>query len=178
MIANSIFAGALCARAVAAAGAGSRETLAVEERAYDSEHFAAYCIGVFGADQTSLKSRFVPTCLTNEAADECSARIADIDQKRHHVDLALRGLQDSLARRGIIAPNVTRGLPSTLSLRRAGKAYSNYPVPARQHLAANRQHPARLSRNVIGRVWPRFAAPNFHRDDCTADLIGSSDMAR
>jgi hypothetical protein len=92
MIANTIFAGALCALAVAAAGAGSRETLAVEEQAHDSEHFAAYCIGVFGADQTSLKSRFVPTCLTNEAADECSARIADIDQKRHHVDLALRGL--------------------------------------------------------------------------------------
>jgi len=104
MIANAIFAGAvLCALAVAAAGAGSRETLAVEEQAHDSEHFAAYCIGVFGADQTSLKSRFVPTCLTNEAADECSARIA-IDQKRHHVDLTLRGLQDSLARRGIIAP--------------------------------------------------------------------------
>jgi hypothetical protein len=105
MIANTIFSGAvLCALAVAAAGAGSRETLAIEEQAHDSEHFAAYCIGVFGADQTSLKSRFVPTCLTNEAADECSARIADIDQKRHHVDLTLRGLQNSLARRGIIAP--------------------------------------------------------------------------
>jgi hypothetical protein len=90
MIANTIFAGvALCALAVAAAGGGL---------------FAAYCIGVFGADQTSLKSLFVPACLTNEPADNCSARIADIDQKRHHVDLTLRGLQDSLARRRIIAP--------------------------------------------------------------------------
>jgi hypothetical protein len=105
MIANTIFAGvAFCALAVAAAGGGSRGTLAVEEQAHDSELFAAYCIGVFGADQTSLKSLFVPACLTNEPADNCSARIADIDQKRHHVDLTLRGLQDSLARRGIIAP--------------------------------------------------------------------------
>ena len=105
MIANTIFAGvALCALAVAAAGGGSRGTLAVEEQAHDSELFAAYCIGVFGADQTSLKSLFVPACLTNEPADNCSARIADIDQKRHHVDLTLRGLQDSLARRRIIAP--------------------------------------------------------------------------
>jgi hypothetical protein len=55
-------------------------------------------------DQTSLKSLFVPACLTNEPADECSARIADIDQERHHVDLALRRLQDALATRGIIAP--------------------------------------------------------------------------
>ena len=104
MIANTIFAGvALCALAVAAAGGGSRGTLAVEEQAHDSELFAAYCIGVFGADQTSLKSLFVPACLTNEPADECSARIADIDQERHHVDLALRRLQDALATRGIIA---------------------------------------------------------------------------
>jgi hypothetical protein len=104
MLANTIFAGvALGALAVAAAGAGSRGTLAVEEQAHDSELFAAYCIGVFGADQTSLKSRFVPTCLTNEPADECSARIADIDQERQRVDLALRRIQDFLATRGIIA---------------------------------------------------------------------------
>jgi hypothetical protein len=104
MIANTIFAGvALCALAMAAAGGGSRGTLAVEEQAHDSELFAASCIGVFGADQTSLKSLFVPACLTNEPADNCSARIADIDQERQRVDLALRRIQDYLATRGIIA---------------------------------------------------------------------------
>jgi hypothetical protein len=79
-------------------------TSAVGEHAHDSEVFAAYCIGVFGADQTGLKSPFVPACMANEPADECSARIAEIDQERHHVDLTLRGLQGSLARQGIIAP--------------------------------------------------------------------------
>jgi hypothetical protein len=104
MIANTIFAGvALCALAMAAAGGGSRGTLAVEEQAHDSELFAASCIGVFGADQTSLKSLFVPACLTNEPADNCSARIADIDQERQRVDLALRRIQDYLTTRGIIA---------------------------------------------------------------------------
>jgi hypothetical protein len=104
MIANTIFAGvALCALAVAAAGAGSRGTLAVVEQAHDSEIFAAYCFGVFGPDQASLKSLVVPACLTNEPAEECSARIADIAQERQRVDLALRRIQDYLATRGIIA---------------------------------------------------------------------------
>ena len=84
--------------------AGTLGTSAVGEQAHDGEVFAAYCIGVFGADQTSLKSPFVPACMANEPADECSARIAEIDQERHHVDLALRRLQDALATRGIIAP--------------------------------------------------------------------------
>jgi hypothetical protein len=90
--------------AVAATAAGIWATSAVSKQVHDSELFAAYCIGVFGADQTTLKSLFVPACLTNEPADECSARIADIEQERHHVDLALRRLQDALATRGIIAP--------------------------------------------------------------------------
>jgi hypothetical protein len=77
---------------------------ALEEQAHDRELFAAYCAGVFGPGQTSLKSPLVLACLTNEPAEQCSSRIADIDQERHHVDLTLRGLQDSLATRGIIAP--------------------------------------------------------------------------
>ena len=84
--------------------AGILGTLAIEEQAHDRELFAAYCMGVFGPDQSSLNSPSMPACLTNEPADECSERIADIDQERHHVDLALRRLQDALATRGIIAP--------------------------------------------------------------------------
>jgi hypothetical protein len=104
MIANTIFAGvALCALAVAATGAGSWGTPAIEEQTHDSERFAAYCVGVFGPDQASLKSLVVPACLTNEPTDECSARIADIDQERQRVDLALRRIQDYLATRGIMA---------------------------------------------------------------------------
>ena len=95
---------ATIALVVFAAAAGVWGTSALEEQAHDRELFAAYCMGVFGPDQSSLKSFSMPACLTNEPADECSARIADIDQERHHVDLTLRGLQDSLARRGIIAP--------------------------------------------------------------------------
>ena len=83
--------------------AGTWGTSVLEEQAHDKELFVAYCIGVFGADQTSLKSLLVPACLTNEPADECSARITDIDQERHRMDLTLRRVQDSLAARGIIA---------------------------------------------------------------------------
>jgi hypothetical protein len=86
----------------AAALAGIWGTSALEEQAHDKELFVAYCIGVFGADQTSLKSLLVPACLTNEPSDECSARIADIDQERHRMDLTLRRVQDSLATRGIV----------------------------------------------------------------------------
>lgn len=75
-----------------------------DEPIYDSELLAAYCIGVFGADQTSLASFVVPSCLTDEAANDCSARIADIDHERHRVDRTLRRLQDSLAARGIVTP--------------------------------------------------------------------------
>ena len=81
---------------------------ALEEQAHDKELFVAYCIGVFGADQTSLKSLLVPACLTNEPADECSARIADIDQERHRMDLTLRRVQDLWQREGLLCPNVTR----------------------------------------------------------------------
>ena len=103
MIANTIFTGvALCALAVAVTGAGSWGTPAIEEQTHDSELFAAYCMGVFGPDQASLKSLVVPACLTNESADECSARIAAIGQERQRVDLALRRIQDYLATRGII----------------------------------------------------------------------------
>jgi hypothetical protein len=86
----------------AATLAGIWGTSAVEDQVHDRELFVAYCIGVFGADQTSLKSMLVPACLTNELADECSARIADVDQERHRMDLTLRRAQDSLATRGII----------------------------------------------------------------------------
>jgi ribosomal protein S1 len=37
----------------------------------------------------------MPACLTNEPADECSARVADIDRERQRVDLNLRQLQES-----------------------------------------------------------------------------------
>jgi hypothetical protein len=84
--------------------AGISGTLAVEEQAHDTELFAAYCMGVFGPDQTSLKSFSTPACLINESVDECSARIADIDQERQRVDLNLRKIRDSLAAQGIIAP--------------------------------------------------------------------------
>jgi hypothetical protein len=88
-----------------AALAGSPETSAGDEPTTDSELLAAYCIGVFGADQTSLKSILVPACLTNESAPECSARIADIDQERHRFDGTLRRLQDAMAMQGIVAPD-------------------------------------------------------------------------
>ena len=61
-------------------------------------------MGVFGPDQSSLKSPSMPTCLTNEPADECSARIADVDRERQRVDLNLRQLQESLATQGVIVP--------------------------------------------------------------------------
>jgi hypothetical protein len=89
----------------AAALAGSPETSAGDEPTSDNELHTAYCIGVFGADQTSLKSILVPTCLTNESAHACSARLADIDQERHRVDYTLRRLQDAMAMRGIVAPD-------------------------------------------------------------------------
>jgi hypothetical protein len=89
----------------AAAFAGNPGTSAGDEPSSDSELLAAYCIGVFGADQASLKSLMVPTCLANEPADECRARLAEIDLDRHRVDDSLRRLQGSLAMRGIVAPD-------------------------------------------------------------------------
>ena len=86
----------------ATALAGTLGTSMLEEQAHDKELFVSYCVGVFGADQTSQKSLLAPTCLTNEAADVCSARISDIDQERHRVDLTLRRVQESLATQGII----------------------------------------------------------------------------
>jgi hypothetical protein len=90
---------------VVATAAGVWCTSALEEQAHDRELFAAYCMGVFGPDQSSLKSPLMPACLTNERADVCSERIADIDQERQHVDLSLRQLQDSLAKQGVIVPD-------------------------------------------------------------------------
>jgi hypothetical protein len=80
-------------------------TSALEEQAHDRELFAAYCMGVFGPDQSSLKSPAMPACLTNEPAEECSARIADVDRERQRVDLNLRQLQESLATQGVIVPD-------------------------------------------------------------------------
>jgi hypothetical protein len=79
--------------------------LAIEEQAHDRKLFAAYCMGVFGPHQSSLNSPSMPACLTNEPADECLERIADIDQERQRVDLNLRRLQESLARQGVIMPD-------------------------------------------------------------------------
>jgi hypothetical protein len=85
--------------------AGIVGTVAVKEQAHDSEIFAAYCMGVFGPDQTTLKSPSTPACLTNEPTDECTERIADIEQERQRVDLNLRQLQESLATQGVIVPD-------------------------------------------------------------------------
>ena len=87
---------------VVAAAAGVWGTSALEEQAHDRELFAAYCMGVFGPDQSTLKSPSMPACLTNEPGDVCSERIADIDQERQRVDLNLRQLQESLATQGVI----------------------------------------------------------------------------
>ena len=81
---------------VVAAAAAVGGTLALEEQAHDRELFAAYCMGVFGPDQSSLKSPSMPACLTNERGDECSERVAEIDQERQHVDLNLRQFQEAL----------------------------------------------------------------------------------
>ena len=89
----------------AAVFAGNPGTSAGDEPTTDSELLAAYCIGVFGADQASLKSRLVPACLANEPAHECSARLSGIERDRQRVDHTLRQLQDSLATRGIVAPD-------------------------------------------------------------------------
>jgi hypothetical protein len=94
--------------------AGIWGTSTLEEQAYDNELFVAYCTGVFGADQTSLNSLLVPACLPNEPYDECAARIADIDQERHRIDLTLRRLQGSLAMRGIIVSERYTGLAKYL----------------------------------------------------------------
>ena len=75
-------------------------TSALEEQAHDRELFAAYCMGVFGPDQSSLKSPAMPACLTNEPAEECSARIADVDRERQRVDLNLRQLQEFFGNTG------------------------------------------------------------------------------
>ena len=77
-----------------------RSALAIEKQAHDRELFAAYCMGVFGPDQSSLKSPSMPACLINEPAEEFSARIADIDQERQRVDLNLRQLQEIFGNTG------------------------------------------------------------------------------
>jgi len=89
----------------AAAFVGSPGASTGQEPTYDSELLAAYCIGVFGADQARSPSFMAPACLTNEPTDECLVRIADIGQERRRVDDSLRRLQASLATRGILAPD-------------------------------------------------------------------------
>ena len=90
---------------VVAAAARVWGTLALEEQAHDRELFTAYCMGVFGAAPSSLKSPSMPACLTNETADECSARVADVARERQRVDLYLRQLQESVATQGVILPD-------------------------------------------------------------------------
>ena len=104
MIVNTIAGVALCGLAIAATGARIWETSVVEEQAHSRELFAAYCIGVFGPDQSGLNWPLAPACLTNEPADQCSARTADIQQERHRVDFDLKRLQEILATHGAIAP--------------------------------------------------------------------------
>ena len=87
-----------------AALAGHLGTSAIREQANERELLAADCIAVFGADQASLASRLVPACLIEEAPDDCAARLAGIEQERHHVDGALHRFQGSLARQGVVAP--------------------------------------------------------------------------
>lgn len=76
-----------------AALAGHLGTSAIREQANERELLAADCIAVFGADQASLASRLVPACLIEEAPDDCAARLAGIEQERHHVDGALHRFQ-------------------------------------------------------------------------------------
>jgi hypothetical protein len=93
---------------VAATLAGIWGTSALEEQAHDKELFVAYCIGVFAADQISLKSMLAPPCLTNESAHECSVRVADIDQERNRMDLTLRQVQNLWQRKGLLCRSDTR----------------------------------------------------------------------
>ena len=90
---------------VVTTAAGVWGTSALEEQAHDRELFAAYCMGVFGPDQSSPNPPSMPACLTDEPADKCSERIADIDQERQRVDLNLRRLQESSATQGVIVPD-------------------------------------------------------------------------
>jgi hypothetical protein len=109
---------------VSATVAGIWGTSALEEQAHDRELFAAYCMGVFGPDQTRLKSLVVPACLTNEPADQCSARIAEIDHGTVSISIC-GGSRNLWQHRASLCPIVTRCLPSTSSQRRAGKANDN-----------------------------------------------------
>ena len=104
MIVNTIAGVALCVLAIAETGARIWETSVAEEQAHSRELFAAYCIGVFGPDQSGLNWPLTPACLTNEPADQCSARTGDIQQERHRVDRDLKRLQEILATYGVIAP--------------------------------------------------------------------------
>jgi hypothetical protein len=90
---------------VVATSAGVWGTSALEEQAHDRELFAAYCMGVFGPNQSGLKSPSMPACLTNEPSYECSERIAGVDLERQRVDLNLRQLQESLATQDVIVPD-------------------------------------------------------------------------
>ena len=73
-----------------------RGTSALEEQAHDRELFAAYCMGVFGPDQTTLKSPSMPACLTNEPGRRVFAA-----NRRHRPGTAARRSQSAAARRKI-----------------------------------------------------------------------------
>ena len=88
----------------AATWVGPPAPTAGEEPSTNSELLVAYCVGVFGADPARSNAFPAPACLANERTDECLARIADIDQERQRVDHTLSRFQDSLAARGIVAP--------------------------------------------------------------------------
>jgi hypothetical protein len=79
-------------------------SMAGDEPSTNSELLVADCVGVFGADPARSNAFPAPACLANERTDDCLARIADIDQERQRVDHTLRRVQDSLAARGIVAP--------------------------------------------------------------------------
>ena len=68
----------------AATWIGPPAPTAGEEPSTNSELLVAYCVGVFGADPARSN--------------------ADIDQERQRVDHTLSRFQDSLAARGIVAP--------------------------------------------------------------------------
>jgi hypothetical protein len=94
---------AVIAFAVLTLAASPRTAAAGEEPTSESELLAAYCIGVFSAE-TRSQSFLAPSCLTNEADNDCLARNADIDLERHRIDRTLRRLQGSLAAEGIVTP--------------------------------------------------------------------------
>ena len=89
----------------AAVFAGNPGTSAGDEPTTHRDPLAASRIGGFGAGEPALQAPLVPASLANEPAHECSARLSGIELDRQRVDHTLRQLQDSLAMRGIVAPD-------------------------------------------------------------------------